>query len=70
MSGEWKRDNENLGGCGREISTLFLPLVWPHGIIGHLGETFEIVPSRLVNDKLLSIRSIDLSDKFSSVNFL
>jgi hypothetical protein len=19
---------------------LFLPLVWPHGIIGHLGETF------------------------------
>jgi hypothetical protein len=63
MSGEWKRDNENLGGCGREISTLFLPLVWPHGIIGHLGETFEIVPSRLVNDKLLSIRSIDLSDK-------
>jgi hypothetical protein len=19
---------------------LFLPLVWPHGVIGHLGETF------------------------------
>jgi hypothetical protein len=23
-----------------QFSYLFLPLVWPHGIIGHLGETF------------------------------
>jgi hypothetical protein len=23
------------------IRYLFLPLVWPHGIIGHLGETFR-----------------------------
>jgi hypothetical protein len=29
-------------GCLRNLGNayLFLPLVWPHGIIGHLGETF------------------------------